>query len=239
MPVANTIIDAALIDELGIYEAGETPNAADRTLCFRILNRIVSQWSTRSVFMYTETHQSFTITTSAQTYSIGSGATFDTGLPRPTKILRANLIRVADTPDSRIPLTVFNGPEFPSYAEIQNYLETADEPQALYYQPTVPTGLIYLLPIVTNAAGPLANKLEVFFPLHVLTFQDQGTTNYDLPPGYEDALTVTLAERLARSFGKSVSSELAADARRARAAIQALNAIPPRISTRDAGMPGF
>src|SRR5687767_9447399 len=109
MPLAQTIIDAALIDELGIYEPGETPSSNDRNLGLRQLNRMVQQWNLQRRFSYVVNHVAYTLTASQASYSIGpSGGNFTMAGVRPLRIERANLIRVADTPDTRIQLHVRN-----------------------------------------------------------------------------------------------------------------------------------
>jgi hypothetical protein len=231
---AQVIIDAALITELAVYSPDETPSTNDRNTGLLILNRIVSQANTRSRFLFVHDILSFTIGTAAASYTIGpSGATFTAA--RPTKITRANLIRTADTPDTRTPLEVI---EIGEFANIQDYLDTAIEPMKLFYRPTMPSGTIYLLPYSDGSTESLADKLELFVDQPVSAFADLNTTSYDLAPGYEDWLTLALAKRLARSFDKVPSQELVDDERTARSNITALNLRSPRMTTIDSGMPG-
>src|SRR5262249_22300097 len=58
-----------------------------------------------------------------------------------------------------------------------------------------------------------------------------------LPPGYRQALTLTLAERLCPSFEKQPHPLLIQSASKARQAIFQNNSESPRINTQDFGMP--
>jgi hypothetical protein len=60
----------------------------------------------------------------------------------------------------------------------------------------------------------------------------------DFPPGYQQALRLTLAELCAPAFGQTVSTSTATKAREARARVWGVNDQIPNLMTRDAGMPG-
>jgi hypothetical protein len=230
---ARTIATNAMI-ELELIAAGEDPSAADAELLRTLLNRMVGQWNTRRRFIYEISMISNAWVTSKAAYTIGPSAADFTVTARPHRIEGANLIRVADTPDTRVPLEVI---EVADYRLIPNYLDTAEEPACIFYVPGVLNGTIYPHPYPANTAAALANKLELFVWLLLSSFATLDTTA-NLPDGYEDALTLSLAEKAARSFGRAVTPDLAADARMARANIQALNNKPPKLATADAGMPG-
>ncbi len=58
------------------------------------------------------------------------------------------------------------------------------------------------------------------------------------PPGYEEAIVYNLAERMCVAWAKPIGVELELMARRARAKVQSLNSVAPKLATADAGMPG-
>lgn len=238
MPTAQTLIDAAL-KKIGVYAPGETPETTDRNHALNELNLLISDWQTQRRFAYYTRIDVFTMSTSAQTYTIGpsgSSPTFSLGTAgiRPLELLGANLIRVGDTPDTRVPLAVFN---IQDYSEISDYLQTADEPSALYYAPEFPLGKLFPLPYLNTAGAALANKLELYSKFLLASFADLNSTNYDLPPGYENAIMLSLAEVLCVTYGKPITPELERMARKARRNIQSLNSKPPQIATADSGLP--
>lgn len=236
MPTAQTLVDNAL-KKAGVYAASETPETADRTQCLAEMNLIVGTWQAQRRFGYYTRIDVFTITTSASSYTIGpsgSSPSFSLGATgiRPIEILGANLIRVGDTPDTRVPLQVFNVDD---YRGINEYLQTAEEPAALFYNPTFPNGTLYPVPYPEDTTAAKANKLELYSKFLLASFADINTTSYDLPPGYENALTLTLAEVVAPLFGKTLPQEVKDQARQARAAIRSNNSKPPKLVT-DSGL---
>jgi hypothetical protein len=62
------------------------------------------------------------------------------------------------------------------------------------------------------------------------------TSSYELPPGYYDAIRLTLAEKGQRPFGRPADVTLINDASHARAVIFDNNVTIPRLRTKDPGM---
>ena len=226
-------LGTAALRELAIVSPEETPSADDLAWVLNVANRLVSQWNTRKRFIVVMSIQSFTFTTSQQSYSIGrSAANFNAD--RPSKIEWANLIQTSVNPNERWPLEVI---EVADYGEITIPTETAEIPAELYYAPTVPNGTLWPWPYPEDTAAAKNNKLELAMWTRLASFTALDTA-IDLADGYDDAIVLSLAERLAPSFGLSVSPELEAAARRARSAIQSVNSKAPKLATRDSGMPG-
>jgi len=222
---ARTITTAALT-ELALISAEETPDSNNLAQALLVLNRLISVWRTRRQYVWAIVANSFAWTTSQSSYTIGPTGNFAMTV-RPPKIERANLIRVENTPDDRIPLAVI---EVSDYSEIPNYLDTAEEPTAIYYQPSVPNGTIWPYPYPENTSVALAKKLEVF-TWQILSSFATLDTGVDLPDGYEDALTLNLAKRLASGYGVSISPELEQSRLEATRAIQSLNSGSPKLAS--------
>ena len=107
---------------------------------------------------------------------------------------------------------------------------TSTVPTDLYYQPDQPLGKLFFWPVPTIAYD---------VQLMVRVVLDSGVVladTFDFPPGYQQALTLTLAELSARSFGKPVDSSLRWDASQARALIFGVNDQIPHLITKDSGM---
>ena len=147
---------------------------------------------------------------------------------RPTKIVNANIILNNVPQPVRVPMRIVDA-DWWSNQRVPTIQTTL--PTHLYYQASFPNGQLFFWP-VPSITYPV--ELETWTNLAQL---DQFDT-FQLPQGYEDAFTYTLAESLCPAFGRPVDPTLAAFAMQARAMIQGNNSAAPHISTSDLGMPG-
>ena len=104
----------------------------------------------------------------------------------------------------------------------------------MYYSPDWPNGSLYFWPVPSVAYGV---QLETRYVLSEITDADYATT-FSMPPGYQRALTLTLAEDLAGPLPVTLSQALVQKAAMARAIVFANNNAPVRIKTRQSGMMG-
>ena len=148
--------------------------------------------------------------------------------PRPAKIPAGNIILNNVNPPVRSPLHPRDDAWWANQ-RVQTISTTL--PTDMYYSPKFPNGEINLWPIPTVAYGL---ELEIWDSLGGFSSLD---VSFYLPQGYENAVTLTLAEELCPAFGKALDVTLQRKAAEARTAIQGLNSVAPRISTKDAGMP--
>ena len=109
------------------------------------------------------------------------------------------------------------------------------EPDRIYYQETYPNGTIWPWPYPEDTATALANKLEIFTWAYLSSWAT-ADTSIDLAPGYKDAITWALAERLTVPFGLNLSNELKNQARMAMASVASVNLKARKISM-DYGIP--
>jgi hypothetical protein len=147
---------------------------------------------------------------------------------RPVKIVNANIILNNTATPVRVPMRVVDSDWWANQRvpTIQTTL-----PTHLYYQADWPNGSLFFWP-VPQVAYPV--ELETWINLAQLAADD----TFTLPPGYEDAVTYTLAETICPAFSKPVDQTLAVLAMKARSIIQGLNSAAPLITTADFGMPG-
>lgn len=166
------------------------------------LNDMLSSWRTQSLIVYAISDDIYTLVTNQQTYTIGPVAANFTA-ERPTWIKDANIILNNLNPVVRQPMEIIR--DSTEWSEIRVRTLPNAIPLKLYYSPTTPNGTIFLWP------GPLqAYQLELFTWKHLPRFADL-TTNYDLPPGYEEAIKYNLAVALApmtRNLGAADESRL-------------------------------
>jgi hypothetical protein len=241
--VVPTDLFANALQVLGVLGAAETaPDPADTELCRRAYNRMVGQWNNRrrnSAFIQT---QAFTFSTTKQKYTLGNSTNSPapdfglTGQDAPRQLEPyAQLVLTGSTPNINIQLAVINVDQ---YALNPIPTLTATIPATLWYQPSVqgttPNATIWMWPEPTTTS----NQLQIWWRNQLVQLAAPPaadiTTAISLPDGYEEALTLSLAEKLWLAFPKRTDlEELKRQARLARADIQTNNAPPPKISTTD------
>lgn len=229
MPTPTVIFTNALTD-LGRIATGGSGTAADLELCRLHFNRMLGQWNTQRRFAYYIYNQAFTFSASQQSYTLGTSANsanfvITAGTERPVKIERARLVTVASTPDSESEIPVL---DYDQYANISSPAGSATVPSVVYYQATYPNGTLWPVPYPTVTT----NKLRLFWWIQLVSVAsgDVGT-NVNLPPGYEDAITLSLMESICMPFGLKISQDLKERARMSRLNIAALNSKPPMMRT--------
>lgn len=221
-----TICTAAAL-EIGAIAAGETLQAADANWVLGKANRILNNWNAERDAVYDSSLVPFTIVPALNPSTIGpSGATF-TVAQRPVAIEGANVILTNLNPAVREPLNLRDE----TWWRLQSVQTiTSTFPTDLYYSPAWPNGEIFLWPVPTVAYG-----LELQLRTVLSAFTLNGAVS--LPPGYLDAIVLTLAEEIAPGFGASPSPQTVSAAAKARARVFANNRTPTRLDTADFGMP--
>jgi hypothetical protein len=222
---ARNICSDALI-EIGALAAGETAAPEDADLALGKLNRLLDNWNADRGAIYAEQSVSYVLTPSLNPHTIGPTGTFVV-TQRPEAIDGATLI-IDD--DVRIPVRLRNADWYRALS-----IQTIESliPTDLYFEATWPNGSIYLWPIPSSAYHLELMTRRVLASLAL-------SDTFTLPPGYQDAITLTLAESLVSPFGAAskVSPTLVNDAAKARARVWAANDRPRPLRTRDAGIPG-
>jgi hypothetical protein len=216
LPSAQTIINNAL-QECGALGVGETPEAAEAQLGLSRLNRMIDLWRTRGLFVFAQSLNIYSWTAAQASRTIGPTGNFVQTF-RPIAIREANYV---DGNSIRTPINIrdkewWNGQPMRSIS--------GPYPTDLYYQPSVPDGTLFAWPVpdaTVNIELATDTILSSFAAL---------ATSVDLAPGYEEAITQSLAELLCIPHSKPLTPELAESARRARAAIQGVNSKAQRIS---------
>jgi len=224
MTVRDLVTEAA--QELGIVAAGETLAAADAELFVQRLIWLFDSWNAERAGVYADRLTTHTLTPSLQPHTIGPSGTF-TVSQRPVSIDGANLVLTNVTPNVYVPIAIR---DIEWFRELPAPTLEASIPTDLYYEAGWPNGSLYLWPVPTTAYGL---ELQTRIVLSALTLAD----TFTMPPGYREAVTLTLAEKCARPFGRPVADDLRIEAMRARGRVFANNDETPRLCTVDAGMP--
>lgn len=201
---------------------GENPTADEQKEALDALNLMISSWSTEGLTVFHQVRESFDLTPSQASYTIGPGGDFDT--TRPLEILVAKLQDQTSLPVAEFPLEVIN---IKQYADIIQKNLNIQIPTRLYYETAYPLGIFHFWPIPSAA-----NKLVLYSrkPLAEIPIADI-STDMVLPPGYERALKYNLAVEVAPEYGKAIPVEVAQTAIDAKANIKRQNIKPMYMQT--------
>src|ERR1041385_7238435 len=187
---ARDIITNALI-EIGEYAVGESLPAEDANFGLSKLNRLLDNWNTENLNIYGTTLQEFTLTPNHNPHTIGlAGSDLVVSVARPTKINEANLVLTDVTPPIYRALKVVDESWW-----MNNPIPTLATQIPYYLYPNFgwPQGQLYLWPVPSFAYNL---RLDLWTLLSGLGLDD----TFSMPPGYEDAVTLSLGESLLSAF---------------------------------------
>lgn len=227
--------------KVGALDPGRVPTDAEATDGLQTLNNMAEAWALSKSLVWTDQIIRATFATSKQSYTIGPGGDLATdinsvAIPRPTRISWGNIVLTSTTPAAHIPLTLLQTKE---WLAIPVPLLAATPSIRAYYDggfnstpgvapalATTGTGTIYFNPY---PAAPLPD-FEWSQPVQFAAFDL--TTDYLFPPGYAQALELSLAEQMLEFAAPEIDKEeIKLQAARARAAIAQNNNQPPRLQT--------
>jgi hypothetical protein len=206
--------------EIGKLDPTETGEAELLDDTIEVATNFIDLWRRKHLTISGITRTVYSLVSGTQSYTIGSGGTFNQAWP--TAIERWSVIPDDDATD---PVEQPRGRPY-TWAEWQAIrVKTQDGPypSVMYWDRRYASGLGNLLfhPIPDN------NDVDVvlYDAVPDITSLVLDTT-YDLPPGLTQALILTLAVRLGHRHGKTVSADLKTEAREALGAVKAANHIP-------------
>jgi len=182
MTTARQIVTDALY-KINVLGTGQSLSAEDADRGFRTLNQMLSTWSVEGNMVFIDTKETFNLT-GASSYTIGSGADFDT--TRPTDIVAA--YTTSGTTD--YPLTKYDVRQYSSI----DYKDTGSIPEIFYYDGNYPTATLFLYP------KPTSVSTITIYSKKVLTQFTSLDATLNLPPEYETALIYNLALWLSGDF---------------------------------------
>lgn len=222
MTILELITDA--LHEIGVTSAVDAPNGEDATLGLLRLNKLFDNLNAQQRMVYASTFDTYTLTPSLNPHTIGASGGTWTVTSRPESIEAANLI----IGDIRHPLSIRDAQWWSgiSVPELQS-----DIPTELYYEKAWPLGKVWLYPEPSAA-----------YEIELLTRVVLGSValydTFTLPPGYQDAITLTLAEDLVAPSRVPMPQNLPMKATKARGRVWTANAVIPRLRTADDGLGG-
>lgn len=223
----STIGDSitAAFTEIRSARAGDVISAEKMAWGLYVLNRLLDSWNADHRKLFTTQFVDYTLTPSLSPHTIGPSGTFNVTV-RPVRVLAAQL-SLGGSPELFTKIDVHEDDAWYKALAIPD-LSTAI-PTDVFYDPGWPLGSLYFWPVPSVAKGVR------LWTSTLLTAVVQ-TDTFSLPPGYQAALDLTLAEELASSLGQTVAQSTATRARDARAVVFGNNDEIPN-AVMDGGVP--
>jgi hypothetical protein len=220
MSTTAAIIITDALTEISVIGEDQVPSAKMMDDGLRMLNRLLNVLSTNGDWAYYPSQIQIALT-GQQSFTIGP-LTGDITTNRPIKVDTAVVDRLGIT----YPVKVIDNQRY----DILTYkaLQGANT-QAIYYEAQYPLGIVYCYPIATGCTLQMRvlNSVKQFADLSV---------QIELPEGYEDAIMLALARRMAPSYGKQISPETRLAAINAMKAVMQVNQVIPTLELPNAVM---
>jgi hypothetical protein len=205
MATAQDIISGAL-KKLGVLRKSEAPEADESADGLAALNDLLASWSNDNLFITSRVLESFTLTIGDGSYSIGTGADFNTTRP---VFIKSAFIR-QNSVDYE--MDIIDDHEFNTTISLKTTQSSI--PTTLTYDNAYPTGTIKIWPVPTEAV-----QIFLLSEKPITSFANLATS-FDMPPGWSLALKTNLAMILADEYNLKPSEALAMSARDSVAAIK-------------------
>lgn len=199
------------------------------TEAIQICNRMMGSWNIVPLDIYSTSIDRYALSPNQTSYFIGP--TGDFVAPRPTRIIRANVVLTTTSPEQHIEVRLLDKGQWA--AKRIPELAAGMWPVELYDDFDEPDSKLYLYPF-----PQVQCDLELFTPKALRRDFAALTDSVDLPDGYERALVFNLAVDIAAFYPEQAQLDPRAEgiADRALAAIESNNAPVPRLKNDAAGI---
>lgn len=186
--VGTELVSGALA-RLGVLAEEEQLEAYQLTRGLRFLTQMFKTWQADGVGGWDATEDGFALVASDKDYVFGSGGT-KTYVP-----FEITQVRVSYNGGNEIEMTRFRGRE--DYYRIPNRTSTGF-PTQFFYDRQRDSGTLYLWPV------PSDNNFDITYTYRRrIMDMDLGAENTDLPPEWEEAIELNLADRLVIPYAKA------------------------------------
>ena len=223
MAIWGDIINAAL-GEINAITPGSASNVNDVALALTYAQALTDQWNALGLMQYVKRLDSypFTAVHTDGAYTIGPGG--DLPGERPVDILEADIgIVSGGSATIWYPMVIL---DVDQYEDIPIVEIGTTIPNALWYEPAFPLGIVHLWTYPTQIGYllRLQTSKQLSIPPNI------GTT-FLFPPGYESAFRDNLAKSLLNPFGKTgeIAARVTENARNSMAIVMSVNAQVPTL----------
>jgi hypothetical protein len=212
---ANALIRQALA-RIGVRAAGEAVNGDDAADALQVLNTMLDAWRVENLFAVATSTLSATLPANTQQINVGPAQTVAVD-PRPIRFEDGCTYRVGGID---YPLRSVTEAEF---ADLRYKAVSAVGPEVFFYRPNFPIATLDFYPRASSAV-----PLSLVALVQVSAFANL-TTAYNLAPGYERAIVLSLGEELAPMFEATLGPLYMAQAQSARRLLKRNNARVPQL----------
>jgi hypothetical protein len=231
--VGDLCTDALI--EIGAVAPGEEPGSDELQWAFRKCNEVIDVWQAMRNKVYSYAFPVFTFQAGVNPVLMGPSPVAVWKVPqRPVRLESAALI-LNQGIKVDLPIDI-RDKDWWALNQVKN-IQT-NVPTDVYPDYTWPDASLFFWPVI-NVGDQVRLQTWVTVEQFVTITDPIGGPSGPgtLPPAYRTALKLTLAESLLSGSNRVPSPVLTAAATVARAAMIGNNAKPPRITTRDSGMP--
>ena len=213
------IVDALSL--IGATQMDQVPPAWEMNKALRALNHMLNTWSSERLMVRAMTRESFTLVDGTASYTIGSGADFDTAKP-----LKIDSAYIQDSNGYDHQLGIVEMARYNAFAD----KTTEGLPDCLAYDPgasqqATQAGTIYLWHVPGSAYTLYISSQKFLTEFSALT------TTFTFEPQYGEAIKYNLATRLWRFYRKpteNIPADIVGIAASTKRNIKAINATQPR-----------
>lgn len=229
MATANDLVSGALRAATSL-SPGEGIPGAESDIALGILNSMMASWSADALMPPYRTLESFTLSTTKNSYTMGQSGSPDVSTVRPDQV---TFVFRRDSSNQDYPLDPYTKEQYNSVP----LKSRSDTPRYYFYDTQYPNGVLYL-DCKPSAADTLF--VESLKPLNQFSSL---AASVALPGEYEEAVKYLLCERLSPEYGFPISADLRKLIEDARRRIYRKNARPKAagfdVALRDRPYPGY
>lgn len=223
MSTANRIIRMALA-RLGVVAPGEPVKPNDAADCLIELNAMLDAWRVDSLFAVSTSTITGALPGNTQTRTIGPTGQI-VATPRPIRLEDGCFYTYQglDYPLQVVTEAEFNGIQLKNVGGLG--------PTVVFYDPSFPVGTLKFYPLSSSGVD-----LSLVVLQQLAAFADL-TTNYNLPPGYELCIALSLADSVATYFERELPVSAQRQGQNLRRMIKSVNLVVPQLDTVPASPP--
>lgn len=214
----NALIASAL-RMIGVLPVGENPDAPSSQNALVILNQMLDAWTAEQLMIFNTTIDEFTLTPGTQTYTYGTGGTFNA--VRPSKIERCSIVSLNNPAQPlELPIDYWSDAEWQA---VPVKIITSTLPSAVYDDGDFPFRNLSYWPIPSIAVKTRIYRWEA------LTQFANLTTDYLFPAAYIEAVKYNLAIRFAAEWNAQPSAYVVGLASESKDRVKSANAYAPKL----------